>query len=248
MPKDDQYSDQFPLEQLPQYAENAETVCSCTQCPRLTDWRENYHSSIVLKDNRGKHFWARPVPGYGDPDAWLLVIGLAPGFNGANRTGIPFVGDFSGRVLFKALHEKNMCSVPDPREREDQPKLSGVYISNAVKCVPPKNKPTSEEIANCRPFFEQDLASLSNLEAVLALGRIAHDAYLRFVADRMGGRFRKNDYPFSHGAVHHFDEDLPSLVDSYHTSQQNVFTGRMDLEKLVDLLTFLEESRDEPAD
>lgn len=243
MPSASPSDDRFPLEYLPQYARNAPEVCSCNRCPRLVEWRNSFQSSIVLTSNRGKQFWARPVPGYGDPNAWLLVIGLAPGFNGANRTGIPFVGDFSGRVLFNALHSMGWCSEPDPRERETPPILTGVFISNAVKCVPPKNKPTGPEIANCRPFFEQDLRSLQQLEAVLALGRIAHDAYLRFAADFLGRNLKKSDYPFAHGAVHSLDDALPDLVDSYHTSQQNVFTGRMDQAKLAELLTYLAGAR-----
>lgn len=220
---------------LPQHAAGGRTLCRCRRCPRLVSWRQAIDQRGVLARNRGKPFWARPVPGYGDPEAWLLVIGLAPGFNGANRTGIPFVGDFSGRVLFGALHRMGWCDPADPREPDQAPVLRGVFITNVLKCVPPQNKPLAAEIANCRPHFQRDLARLPRLRWVLALGRVAHDAYLDYASER-AGPLRRADFRFAYGAVHDFGRLVPRLIDSYHTSQQNVFTGRMDEAKLVALL------------
>jgi len=220
---------------LPQHASDAAALCRCRRCPRLVEWRQSTGHRVILARNRGKPFWARPVPGYGDPEAWLLVIGLAPGFNGANRTGIPFVGDFSGRVLFGALHRMGWCQPGDPREPEEAPTLRGVFITNVVKCVPPQNKPAPDEVANCRPHFRADLARLVRLECVLALGRIAHDAYVDYAAERAGG-LRRAAFAFAHGAIHDFGAAAPGLIDSYHTSQQNVFTGRMDEARLIALL------------
>ncbi|HWG85100.1 MAG TPA: uracil-DNA glycosylase, partial [Deinococcales bacterium] len=152
-------------------------ISTCRLCPRLVQWREH-----VGREKRAayrhEHYWARPVPGFGDPDGSLLVLGLAPGAHGANRTGRVFTGDSSGDFLFAALYEAGYASQPHSRSRDDGLTLSGAYIAAAGRCAPPGNKPLPQELANCRPWLEREVALLPNLRVVLALGRIGHDAWL----------------------------------------------------------------------
>ncbi len=196
-----------------------QAITACERCPRLVAWREE----VGRKKRRAYRdwtYWAKPVPGFGDPGARLLIFGLAPGAHGANRTGRVFTGDASGDFLYAALFRAGLANQPTSTHREDGLRLKGVYITAAVRCVPPKNKPTREEIQNCADWTARELAHLPNLRVYLALGRIAHDALL----DRFG--LKKKDRPFAHGACHR----LPGggvLLDSYHVSRQNTQTGRL---------------------
>jgi uracil-DNA glycosylase family 4 len=164
-----------------------------------------------LREARARHpgYWNRPVPGFGDPRAWLVVVGLAPGFHGANRTGRPFQGDASGEWLYASLARAGLW---------DGHRLRGAYIANAVKCVPPGNRPRAEECRACRPWLEAELAALSRARLVLALGRIAHEAVLRSF-----GVERRSDLAFAHGALHRVP-GRPALLASYHPSRQNTNT------------------------
>jgi uracil-DNA glycosylase family 4 len=165
-------------------------------------------------------WWSAPVYAFGDPDGWLAFAGLAPGKHGANRTGRPFTGDYAGDLLFATLAEFGLSEGIYDARVDDGLRLQGAIIVNSVKCLPPKNKPTPAEIANCRPFFERQLAALPNLRVIIALGRIAHDAALRAAGARLAA------YPFTHGAVHAL-ADGRYLVDSYHCSRYNTNTGRL---------------------
>lgn len=194
-------------------------IVSCIRCPRL---------AAFLESHRQEHpdWHCRPVPGFGDPRARLLVIGLAPGLQGANRTGRPFTGDAAGVWLYRVLHELGLASRPDAVSRGDGLGLRDVYIANAVKCVPPGNKPDPSEIRNCRPHLEAELAALRRVRVVLCLGRIAHDAYIAARRERETG-LRPADFPFGHAAVHSLPSRPETLVDSFHPSRQNTNTGRL---------------------
>ncbi len=191
----------------------AEPPHDCPRCPRLVDYRAA---------NRAAHpdWWNAPVPAWGDPDAWLCVVGLAPGVTGANRTGRPFTGDHAGLLLYATLAEFGLSHGTFAARPDDGLVLDGVFIANAVRCVPPENKPVPAEIHACRPFLAAQLAALPQLEVVLALGAIAHQSAVK----ALGGKLPKAR--FAHGAVHRLPSGL-ALVDSYHCSRYNTNTGRL---------------------
>ena len=175
---------------------------------------------------RDQDYWARPVPGFGDPHARMLLVGLAPGAHGANRTGRMFTGDSSGNFLYRALFETGFASQPTSVSRDDGLVLTGAYIGAAVRCAPPDNKPLPEEIRNCRPYLEKDLELLRNLKVVVALGRLAFDVYLAILRDH-GKITRRSDFVFGHNQVHRTGPGQPVLISSFHPSQQNTSTGKL---------------------
>ncbi len=185
----------------------------CTRCPRLHAFRS---VNAVAEPS----WFNAPVPSFGDPRARLLIVGLAPGLKGANRTGRPFTGDYAGELLYGTLLKFGFALGNYRADPEDGLELCGAMIANAVRCVPPQNKPTPEEIKTCRPFFIARLGALPELKCLLALGRIAHDQTLSAL------NLRKADFPFAHGARH---DVLPGLVmfDSFHCSRYNTNTGRL---------------------
>ena len=171
-------------------------------------------------------YWGRPVPPLGDPQAEVLVLGLAPAAHGGNRTGRMFTGDRSGDFLFRALWETGFASQPASTHRDDGLQLTGVYISASVRCAPPDNKPLPEEVRNCRPYLERELDLLSGLRVVVALGQIAFNVYLSILRDRGIIRSRA-DFVFGHDREHRTSPDTPLLISSYHPSQQNTSTGKL---------------------
>jgi len=171
-------------------------------------------------------YWAKPVPGFGDPKARLLLIGLAPGAHGANRTGRMFTGDSSGDFLYKVLFATGFASQPTSTSRDDGLKLMDAYLGAAVRCAPPDNKPTVDEIRTCRPYLERELGLLKNIQVIVALGRLAFDVYLGILRDQ-GRIVRRSDFTFGHQAMHHTGEGHPLLIGSYHPSQQNTSTGKL---------------------
>ena len=185
----------------------------CARCPRLVQLRA---------ECRAEHpdWWNAPVHAFGDPEAWLAFAGLAPGKHGANRTGRPFTGDYAGDLLFTTLAEFGLSSGYYDARIDAGLALVGAIIVNSVKCLPPQNKPTPQEITACRPFFEAQLAALPKVRVIIALGRIAHDAALRAAGERLAA------HPFAHGAAHALS-DGRYLVDSYHCSRYNTNTGRL---------------------
>jgi uracil-DNA glycosylase len=189
---------------------------------------------IKRRAYRDQEYWGRPVPSFGDPDASLLILGLAPGAHGANRTGRVFTGDRSGDLLYRVLHATGFASQAASLSREDGLRLNGAYITAAVHCAPPGNKPAPEEIRNCRGYLERELDSLPNLRAVVALGKIAFDVYLSILRDRGIIRSR-SPFVFAHNAAHHIGPGHPVLVSSYHPSQQNTSTGKLTEEMLLDV-------------
>ncbi len=193
----------------------------CPRCPRLVALRRECQAEYP-------DWWNAPVYAFGDPGAWLAFAGLAPGKHGANRTGRPFTGDYAGDLLFATLAEFGLSRGRYDARIDDGLTLDGAIIVNSVKCLPPQNKPTPAEIANCRPFFEAQLAALPNVRVIIALGKIAHDAALRAAGMRLA------TFPFAHGAVHTLP-DGRYLVDSYHCSRYNTNTGRLTAEMFADV-------------
>lgn len=173
---------------------------------------------------RDHEYWGKPVPGFGDPAAPVMLLGLAPGAHGSNRTGRMFTGDASGNFLFPALHRLGFASSPTAIDRHDGLTLRDVYITAAVRCVPPGNKPTPDEIVTCRRWLRHDF-QLPNVKVVLALGKIGHDAYIAMLRE-WGVALKVKDVPFGHGAEYAFD-GYPTLLDSFHVSFQNTNTGKL---------------------
>jgi uracil-DNA glycosylase family 4 len=200
-------------------------VVACEKCPRLRAWcravAEEKRSSF-----RDWDYWGRPIPGWGDPGARILLVGLAPAAHGGNRTGRIFTGDRSGDFLFASLHRCGLANQPTSTHRDDGLRLRDVYIAPVVRCAPPANKPTPEELDTCRPYLERELAALKQLRVAVTLGRIGHEGLVR--ALKQAGRLdAKARVEFAHGAVHPLPAPLPTIVCSYHVSQQNTFTGTL---------------------
>ena len=202
-----------------------EEVVACRLCPRL-----NRHCAEVARIKRQAYrdweYWGKPVPSFGDPDAEVLILGLAPGAHGSNRTGRPFTGDRSGELLYRVLHRAGFASQPESVSREDGLRLTGAYITAAVRCAPPGNKPTPQEIRRCRSFLERELELLPKVRVVVALGKIAFDVYLSILRDRGVIRSR-SAFVFAHNAEHRIGPGQPLLISSYHPSQQNTSTGKL---------------------
>ena len=214
----------MPPESTPLARLQAEIV-RCAKCPRLRE-----HCLEIARKKRRAYldwdYWGKPIPSFGDPRARLLIIGLAPAAHGANRTGRIFTGDRSGDFLYRALHEAGFASQPESRSRNDGLMLRDAYVTAAVRCAPPDNKPDREEIATCRPYLEQELALLTEVRVVVALGRLAFDVYLAILRDQGHIRARA-PFAFAHGREHTTADGLPVLISSYHPSQQNTQTGRL---------------------
>jgi len=200
------------------------TIVRCRKCPRLVAYREAV-AAAPPRRYAGEGYWARPLPGFGDPRARLLLVGLAPAAHGGNRTGRMFTGDRSGDWLFDALHHAGFANRPTSRHRDDGLRLSDAYITAALRCAPPANKPTPRELARCEPYLLEELRLLDRVSVVVGLGRIGWQAYLR--ARRRLGTPRPRRAPrFAHGAVTTFADGI-TLIASYHPSQQNTFTGKL---------------------
>jgi uracil-DNA glycosylase family 4 len=200
----------------------ARQIVACRRCDRLRE----YCTDIGVTKRRAFmdwEYWTRPVPGFGDPNAWLWIVGLAPAAHGANRTGRVFTGDRSGDFLFAALHRAGIANQPTSVRIDDGLLLQGCFISPAVRCAPPGNKPSTEEVQNCAGYLDDEWRLLKKKRVLLALGRIAWDACLA-LARRTLGDFPRGD--FGHGAELALAKNL-HLVGSYHVSQQNTFTGKL---------------------
>jgi uracil-DNA glycosylase family 4 len=199
----------------------------CRLCPRLAEYRERV-ATEKRRAYREQPYWGKPVPGFGDPDARILLLGLAPGAHGSNRTGRMFTGDAGGGFLYPALHRAGLANKPVATSCDDGLKLSNVFITSACRCVPPGNRPPREEIGNCRRWLVHDFHGLPHLKIVVALGRIGHGSYLDYLKAE-GRSIIKNRYPFAHGALHRFDnfDNVLPLLDCYHVSFQNTNTGKL---------------------
>ena len=200
-------------------------IKNCSACPRLVEWREE----VALKKRAAfadQDYWGRPLPGFGDRKAWLLLVGLAPAAHGANRTGRMFTGDRSGDFLYAALHRAGLASQSEATGRDDGLKLRGVYITAVVRCAPPANKPLTEERDRCRGYLEEEFDLLTGVKVVLVLGGYAFGQVLRISRER--GYSVPAPLPkFAHGQVVELGPKLPAVIASYHPSQQNTFTGKL---------------------
>jgi len=221
-------------------------VIACRRCPRLI----RYCRKVAQEKRRmylDQEYWGKPLPSFGDPDAELLIVGLAPAAHGGNRTGRMFTGDRSGDFLYRALYETGFANQALSRHRDDGLRLLDCYITAALRCAPPKNKPLPDELRSCQPYLERELQLLPRVRAVLALGRIAFDAFLRLVYSTVGRQRGsavlkgeateealppRSAYRFAHGAIHVLPKGLPRLFASYHPSQQNTQTGKWTPEML----------------
>jgi uracil-DNA glycosylase family 4 len=199
-------------------------VIHCTKCPRLVEYREQIGRE-KRRAYRGHEYWARPVPGFGDPKAKVLILGLAPGAHGSNRTGRPFTGDRSGDFMYPILYKLGFASQPTATDRSDGLKLIDCYITAAVRCAPPDNKPLPSELANCAPYLDRELAILKNVRVLVALGKIAFDSYLNYLK-RNGVITSRAGYAFGHGAAYSLPNGI-TLLASYHPSNQNTATGKL---------------------
>jgi uracil-DNA glycosylase family 4 len=207
-------------------------IVACRRCPRLVEWRERVAREKVARF-RHETYWGRPVPGFGDPAARILVVGLAPAAHGGNRTGRVFTGDASGDFLFAAMYEVGLANQPTGRRADDGLELRDSYIAAAVRCAPPANKPLPSERDNCAPYLARELALLEDIRVIVPLGAYGWDAALRAIAAVAGVDPRPRP-KFGHGAEAAIGPH--ALVGTYHPSQQNTFTGRLTKAMLVDVL------------
>ena len=199
-------------------------VTSCTLCPRLVVYREQV-ARQKRRAYRDCDYWGKPVPGFGDPHAAVLVLGLAPGAHGSNRTGRPFTGDASGNFMYPVLHEVRFANQPTATACDDGLVLTNLYITAAARCAPPDNKPLPQELANCSEYLDRELEGLKNLKVVVALGKIGFDSFLSHLK-RKGLITSRAPYIFSHGASYKMP-DGRTLLASYHPSNQNTQTGKL---------------------
>jgi len=207
-------------------------VTHCTLCPRLDVYRER-----IAREKRRAYreceYWGKPVPGFGDPNARVMILGLAPGAHGSNRTGRPFTGDASGKFMYPVLHETGFANQPTATDSDDGLKLTNLYITAAARCAPPDNKPLPEELANCAPYLERELEGLKNLHVIVALGRIGFESYLNYLK-RQKLIAGKREYEFRHGAEYSM-ADGRILLASYHPSNQNTQTGKLTRAMFVEI-------------
>lgn len=195
-------------------------IIACQFCPRLVEWREQT-AHEKRRAYRDQEYWGEPVPGFGDPNARLLIVGLAPGAHGSNRTGRMFTGDASGDFLFPALHRAGFANQPDARHRDDGLILQDIFITAVCRCAPPDNKPSREEISLCLPYLVQEMKLLPNLKGIVALGSIAFIETLRLLGKK------PTEIIFKHGAFYQWENENMWLLASYHPSRQNTQTGRL---------------------
>lgn len=198
-------------------------IITCRKCPRLVDWREEV-AQIKRKAYLDQTYWGKPVPGFGDPQAKIMIVGLAPGAHGSNRTGRMFTGDASGNFLYPALHRAGFANQGSAAHAEDGLALKGAFITAICRCVPPHNRPKIGEITNCLPWMEAEMNLLPNLQGFVALGRVAFEGILRLYKSREN---HLGKLLFGHNAFYRLGKDLPWLLASYHPSQQNTLTGRL---------------------
>src|SRR6201997_46687 len=205
-------------------------VEACTLCPRLVAYRQEI-ARVKRRAYLSWDYWGKPVAGFGDPHARVLIMGLAPGAHGSNRTGRPFTGDASGNFMYPVLHETGFASQPTATDRNDGMKLKDLYITAAVRGAPPDNKPLPQELTACSSFLDRELAGLKQVKVVVALGKIGFDAYLNYLK-RSGMLPSRQPYLFKHG-VHYQMPNGKVLLASYHPSNQNTATGKLTREMFV---------------
>jgi uracil-DNA glycosylase len=199
-------------------------VVECRRCPRLVEYREEV-ARIKRREFSNWEYWGRPIPGFGDPNASLLIVGLAPAAHGGNRTGRVFTGDRSGDFLYKALYKTGLASQPTSESLDDGLVLKGAYVTAAVKCAPPDNKPSVDETSNCSKHFTSEMDSLRDLKTILCLGQFAFKAVVRVIQKNY--KLPRSSRTFGHGRVLKLGEGIPIIVCSYHPSPRNTQTGKL---------------------
>ena len=213
------------------------TITHCTKCERLVIFREK-----IAKEKRKQYidqiYWGKPITGYGDQKAKLLMVGLAPAAHGGNRTGRVFTGDKSADFLFSCLYKTGFANQPDSTNKNDGLVLKNMYLTTALKCVPPEDKPTSKELKTCFNYFNEEISYLKNVNIIVALGKIGYDACLNYYKQYY--EIKNKDFIFSHGSKNILP-DKKLLVGSYHPSPRNVNTGRINQNKMVKLLNSIKE-------
>ena len=213
------------------------TIIHCTKCERLVNFREK-----IAKEKRKQYinqiYWGKPITGYGDQNAKLLMVGLAPAAHGGNRTGRVFTGDKSADFLFSCLYKTGFANQPDSINKDDGLRLRNMYLTTALKCVPPGDKPTSKELKTCFNYFNKEIGYLKNISVIVALGKIGYDACLNYYKQYY--QIKNKDFIFSHGSKNILP-DNKLLVGSYHPSPRNVNTGRINQNKMVKLLNNIKE-------
>jgi len=213
------------------------TIINCTKCKRLVNFREK-----IAKEKRKQYidqiYWGRPITGYGDQNAKLLMVGLAPAAHGGNRTGRVFTGDKSADFLFSCLYKTGFANQPDSINRNDGLELNNMYLTTALKCVPPEDKPTSKELKTCLNYFNKEINYLKNIRIIVALGKIGYDTCLNYYKQYY--KIKNKDFIFSHGSKNILP-DNKLLIGSYHPSPRNVNTGRINQNKMVKLLNNIKE-------
>jgi uracil-DNA glycosylase family 4 len=209
---------------LPMLESIQQAIITCALCPRLRAYGEHI-GEVKRRAYRDQEYWSKPVPGFGDPQARILVLGLAPGAHGANRTGRPFTGDASGDFMYAVLHELGLASKPKAVSRDDGLRLRNLWIAAVVRCAPPGDKPTPQEIRNCSRHLTAEVAALQRVRVVVCLGKIAWDGYLAHLLG-LGIIERRSAYVFGHGAEYALPNGI-TLLGSYHPSLRNTNTGRL---------------------
>jgi uracil-DNA glycosylase len=208
-------------------------VVNCFRCPRLVRWREEV-AQMKRRAYRDWDYWGRPVPSFGDPQGRLLVIALAPGAHGANRTGRMFTGDRSGEFLYRALYETGFANQPTAVSRDDGLQLTDCFMTAPVRCVPPDNKPERDEVLNCRPYLHRTLGALKNIKVVVTLGSFGFGEYLAYLQSQ-GHIKSRSAFPFGHGVLYRTHQGGPLLLGCYHPSQQNTSTKKLTAEMLHEI-------------
>ncbi|MCI0551583.1 MAG: uracil-DNA glycosylase [Anaerolineae bacterium] len=201
-------------------------ITACHKCPRLVAWREEV-ARVKRRTYKDQEYWGKPVPGFGDPKARVLIVGLAPGAHGSNRTGRPFTGDASGGFMYPALYRAGFANQPSAESRDDGLLLKDLYIASVGRCAPPANKPSPQELNNCQPFLEKEIQIL-NPRVIVCLGRIAFERILRIYS------VRNSSFKFAHGATYELITGH-WLLCSYHPSQQNTLTGKLTVKMFDDI-------------
>ena len=198
-------------------------IINCHRCMRLVEWREEI-AKIKKRAYLDWDYWGKPVPGFGDIHGQVLVVGLAPGAHGSNRTGRMFTGDSSGDFLYPALFKAGFASQPDSHHVNDGMQLSNMYITAICRCVPPQNKPTPDEIRNCNPYLRKEISQMKNISVIVSLGALAHNQLLKIYSEITNTNLK---FPFAHGKIEKIAENLPFIISSYHPSRQNTQTGKL---------------------
>ena len=211
-------------------------IIACRKCPRLVEWREEV-ARVKRKAYIDQEYWGKPVPGFGDPEARLMVVGLAPGAHGSNRTGRNFTGDASGAFLYPALHRAGFANQPQAESRDDGLRLKDMYIAAAARCAPPDNKPNPDELNNCQPYLEREFEILKP-KVIVCLGSIAFARVLKIYS------VRNPAWKFGHGVFYRL-ENGSWILCSYHPSQQNTLTGRLTVKMFDDIWTKAKQLLDE---